>query len=153
VLVIAIVGLVALLRSRNKKAAETEWRRVVVPAFSDAQLARDSLLGGNAMSDDSELRGAVTVQAEKAAGALDRAASSAPDPQAGSAATSAAAALRGLAFAVEADRLLRQGTSAPTGTQLAQADEARRARNSELGAALARLSTRVGSAPHGTGAH
>jgi hypothetical protein len=64
-----------------------------------------------------------------------------------------AAALRGLAFAVEADRLLRQGTTAPTGTQLAQADEARRARNSELGAALARLSTRIGSKPHRTGSH
>ena len=153
VLVIAIVAVVALLRSRKRKAQETEWRRVVVPALSDAQLARDSLLSGNAMSDDSELRGAVTVQAEKAAGALDRAASSAPDPQAGSTATSAAAALRGLAFAVEADRLLRQGTSAPTGTQLAEADQARRARNSELGAALARLSTRVGSAPHSTGAN
>ena len=60
--------------------------------------------------------------------------------------------MRGLAFAVEADRLLRQGTSAPTGTQLAEADEARRARNSELNAALARLSTRVGSGPRGTGA-
>jgi hypothetical protein len=152
VLVIAIVGVVVLLRRRKKKLLESEWRRAVVPALSDAQLARDSLLSGNAMSDDPELRGAVTVQAERAAGALDRAASSAPDPQAGSQATSAAAALRGLAFAIEADRLLRQGSSAPTGTQLAEADEARRARTSELGAALVRLSTRVGSGPHGTGA-
>ena len=74
---------------------------------------------------------------EKAAVALERVARSAPDPQAAGMATEAAGALRGLAFAVEADRLLRQGASAPTGVQLAQADEARRARNSELSAALA----------------
>jgi hypothetical protein len=63
-------------------------------------------------------------------------------------ATAVATALRGLAFAVEADRLLRHGTSPPTGAQLAQADEARRARGSELSTALARLSTRIGSKPH-----
>ncbi len=67
----------------------------------------------------------------------------APDPQAGTAASSLADGLRGLAFAIEADRLLRHGTSAPTGIQLAQADEARRARTVELDAALARLSARV----------
>jgi hypothetical protein len=60
-------------------------------------------------------------------------------------ATAAAASLRGLAFAIEADRLLRHGTSAPSGVQLAQADDARRARGTELQAALVRLSTRVGS--------
>ncbi len=148
VLVIAIVVVVLLLRSRRRKSAEEAWRRAVVPALSDAQLARDSLLSGNATSADPELRGAVTAQAERAAVALDGAASSAPDPQAASAATSVAAALRGLAFAVEADRLLRQGTSAPSGVQLAEADEAKRARNAELSAALTRLSTRIGSAPH-----
>ena len=51
-------------------------------------------------------------------------------------ATTAAGALRGLAFAIEADRLLRHGTAAPTGMQLAEADEARRARSTELSAAL-----------------
>ena len=53
--------------------------------------------------------------------------------------------LRGLAFAIEADRLLRHGTSAPSGVQLAQADEARRARAAEMNTALARLSARIGS--------
>ena len=115
VLVIAIVLLAVLLRSRKRNPVEKEWRRAVVPALSDAQLARESLLSGNAVSDDSELRGAVSFQAEKAAVALERTASSAPDPQAGSMATSAAGALRGLAFAIEADRLLRHGTSAPSG--------------------------------------
>lgn len=124
---------------------EAEWRRLVVPAVSDAQLARESLLSGNAVSDDAEVRGAVAVQVERAAAALEGAARTPPDPAAGSLAGSAAGALRGLAFAVEADRLLRHGTAAPTGVQLAQADEARRARAAELNTSLARLSARIGT--------
>jgi hypothetical protein len=148
VLVLAIVLLAVLLRSRKKKAMEAAWHRAVVPALSDAQLARDAVLSDNAMSDDPGLRGQVEVQVEKAAAELERVVRSAPDPEAGNLATEAAAALRGLAFAVEADRLLRHGASAPSGVQLAQADEARRARTSDLSAALSRLSTSIGSAPH-----
>jgi len=147
VLVIAI-GLVAfLLSSRKKKGIEADWHRAVVPALSDAQLARDAVISDNAMSADPNLRGAVQVQVDRAATALERVARAAPDPHAAGLATEAAGSLRGLAFAVEADRLLHQGASAPTGVQLAEADEARRARNSELSAALSRLSTRIGAPP------
>jgi hypothetical protein len=147
VLVIAIVLVAILLAARKKKSAETRWRRMVVPALSDAQLARESLQSANAMSDDPELRASVEVQVERASAALERAVPGAPDLEAGSQATNAANALRGLAFAIEADRLLRHGASAPTGTQLAQADEARRARTVELNSALAGLSGRIGSPP------
>jgi hypothetical protein len=148
VVLAAAIALVAiLLRSRKKRAIEAEWHRAVVPALSDAQLARQSLVSGNAVSDDPEVRGAVGVQAERAAAALEHTVATAPDPHAGAMATAAAAALRGFAFAIEADRLLRHGTSAPSGVQLAQADEARRARSTELSAALARLSARIGSTP------
>ncbi len=146
VLLVAILVVALLMRARRRKALEAEWRRAVIPALSDAQLARESLVSGNAASEDSELRAAVAVQVERAAAALDGAARKAPDPDAGSLATAAAGDLRGLAFAIEADRLLRHGASAPTGIQLAQADEARRARGTELTTALARLSTRVASA-------
>jgi hypothetical protein len=147
VLVIAI-GLVALLlRSRKNKGIEADWHRAVVPALSDAQLARDAVISENAMSADPNLRGAVQVQVDRAAAELERVARAAPDPHAGGLATEAAGALRGLAFAVEADRLLHQGATAPTGVQLAEADEARRTRNSELSAALSRLSTRIGAPP------
>jgi hypothetical protein len=146
VLVIAIVAVAILLRSRKRRGIESEWRKAVVPALSDAQLARESLLSGQAGSEDPELRGAVDVQVERAAVALERTVAVAPDPQAGSMASAAAGALRGLAFAIEADRLLRHEAPAPSGVQLAQADEARRARGSELGTALARLSTRIGAA-------
>jgi hypothetical protein len=147
VLVLAIALVAILLAARKKKGAETRWRRAVVPALSDAQLARESLQSANAMSDDPELRASVEAQVERASAALERAVPGAPDPEAGSLATNAATALRGLAFAIEADRLLRHGASAPTGTQLAQADEARRARTVELNSALAGLSARIGSPP------
>ncbi len=144
VLVVAIGLVVLLLRSRKRRGAESDWNRSARPALSDAQLARASLLSGNAGSDDPEVRSAVQVQVDRAATALERAASGAPDAQAGAAAAAVASGLRGLAFAIEADRLLRHGTSAPSGVQLAEADEARRARTEELNAALSRLSTRVG---------
>jgi hypothetical protein len=143
VLVILIVVIALVLVARKKRGAEAEWRRAVVPALSDAQLARDALLSGNAESEDPEVRGAVAVQVERAATALDRSVRSAPDEQAGAMASAGAEAVRNLAFAIEADRLLRHGTSSPTGMQLAQADEARRSRGTELNTALARLSARI----------
>jgi hypothetical protein len=147
VLVLAIVLVVLLLAARRRRGVEAAWRKAVVPALSDAQLARASLLSGNAISDDAEVRGAVAIQVERAAVALEHTVATAPDAEAGGMATTAASGLRGLAFAIEADRLLRQGTAAPSGMQLAQADEARRARSSELTSALVRLSARIGSAP------
>jgi hypothetical protein len=147
VLVLAIGLVVLLLAARKRRGVEEAWRRAVVPALADAQLARASLLSDNAVSGDPEVRAAVAVQVERAAVALDHTERSAPDPEAGAMATTASGALRGLAFAIEADRLLRHGTAAPTGMQLAEADEARRARSAELTSALVRLSTRIGSAP------
>jgi hypothetical protein len=145
VLVLAIIGLVVVLAARRRRAVETAWRKAVIPALSDTQLARASLLSDNAVSGDSEVRGAVAVQVERAAVALEHTVPTAPDPDAGQMATTTAGALRGLAFAIEADRLLRHGTAAPTGMQLAEADEARRARSAELDTAMARLSARIGS--------
>ena len=144
VVVLLLIGLViALMVGRNRKTALDAWRRRALPALSDARLAREALLSASAQSDDAELRGAVSVQAERAAAALEQAGSTAPDPAAGGSATTAAGALRGLAFSIEADRLLRNGAAAPTGVQLAQADEARRDRDAELQGALARLQAHV----------
>jgi hypothetical protein len=147
VLVLAIVVVAVLLAARKRRGVEADWRRSVIPALSDAQLAREALLSGNAVSESAEVRAAVSVQVERAGVALDHAARSAPDPDAGTVASSAANSLRGLAFAIEADRLLRHGSASPTGEQLAQADQARRARTGELNTAVARLSTRIGSSP------
>ena len=114
-LVLAIGLVILLLAARRRRGVEAAWRRAVVPALSDSQLARASLLSDNAVSEDAEVRAAVAVQVERAAVALDHTVPTAPDPEAGAMATTAASALRGLAFAVEADRLLRHGTAAPTG--------------------------------------
>ena len=144
VVLVVLIGLVVLLMvSRSRKAALEGWRRRTRPALSDAELARDALLSPTAVSDDAELRGAVAVQVEKASTALERAGTTAPDPSAGGSATTAAGSLRGLAFAIEADRLLRHGAGAPTGEQLAQADQARRDRDTELQGALSRLRAHV----------
>jgi hypothetical protein len=151
VVVLLLIGLVIVLMvGRNKKSALDAWRRRALPALSDARLAREALLSPSAMSDDAELRSAVAVQADRAATALDQAASTSPDPTAGGSATTAAGALRGLAFAVEADRLLRNGAAAPSGAQLAEADAAHRDRDAELQGALARLQAHV-TPPSGKG--
>ncbi len=142
-LVLAIALVILLLVNRNRKSATDAWRRRTLPALTDARLAREALLSPSAIADDAELRGAVSVQVGKASDALEGAATSAPDPAAGGSATTAAGALRGLAFAIEADRLLRHGAGAPTGEQLAQADQARRDRDAELQSALARLQAHV----------
>ena len=140
VLLVALIGLVVLLMvSRNKKSALDVWRRRTLPALSDAKLAREALMSPTAVSADAELRAAVAVQVERASTALEQAGTSAPDPAPGGSAVTAAGSLRGLAFAVEADRLLRHGEGSPTGVQLAQADQARRDRDSELQGALSRL--------------
>jgi hypothetical protein len=143
VLVIAIVAVILLYVSQNKKSAADAWRRRALPALSDAKLAREALLSPSAVADDAELRAALAVQVERASTALEHAGSTAPDPSAGGSATTAAGALRGLAFAIEADRMLRHGAGTPTGVQLAQADQARRDRDAELQGAMARLQAHV----------
>jgi hypothetical protein len=144
-LVVAVILVVVLFRRRTKRQAVTEWHGSVLPAVVDARLARESLLSGNATSDNPELRGSVDIQVDRAARALEHATRFAPNEQARNATNAVAGSLRGLAFSIEADRLLRQGAASPSGMQLAEADEARRSRLSELDASLARLSSHLGA--------
>jgi hypothetical protein len=145
VVVLAVILVLVLLRRRKRTLAQGAWRRSVLPSVADAHLSRDALLSGNAMSDDPELRGSVEVQVDRAARALEQAALTAPDQAAQSATNAVARSLRGLAFAVEADRLLRHGAGTPTGVQLAEADDARRSRLAEFDRALSRLSALLGA--------
>ena len=145
-LVVAVILLVVLFQRRTKRQAVTYWRGSVLPAVVDARLARESLLSGNAMSDNPELRGSVDIQVDRAAQALEHASRHAPDEQAQNATDAVAGSLRGLAFAIEADRLLRHGAGSPSAMQLAETDEARRSRLSELDVALARISSHLGAA-------
>jgi|SRR5664280_934156 len=145
-LVVAVILVAVLFRRRTRRQAANDWRGTVLPAIVDARLARESLLSGSATSDNPELRGSVDIQVDRAARALEHATRYAPNEQAQNATDAVAGSLRGLAFAIEADRLLRQGAASPSGMQLAEADEARRSRLSELDTALARISPHLGAA-------
>ena len=149
-IVLAIV-LVALLIARNRRAGrEAAWSRSVLPALTAAELARELVLTQTA-EDDPQRRASVGVQVDEAVSALERAAASAPGEEERALCSRCAESLRGLAFAVEADRLLRSGGEHPTGAQLAAADAARRQRAGELDAALSQLRSVISpSSEHST---
>jgi hypothetical protein len=131
VIVLAIV-LVALLIARNRRQGQAaDWRRTTRPAATAAELARDLVLS-QSEHDDPQRRAQVAEQVDEAVDGLERAAASAPDDVTRGLCTRCAESLRGLAFAVEADHLMRSGGEHPTGDQLASADAARRHRSAEL---------------------
>jgi hypothetical protein len=76
---------------------------------------------------------------------LERTAAAAPDEAHRALCMRCADSLRGLAFAIEADHLMRSGGQTPTGEQLAAADSARRTRSAELTAALDDLKIAIAS--------
>jgi hypothetical protein len=139
VVILLAILLVVLLISRTKRQGRvTDWRRLVTPAITEAELARD-LVQSQAPTDDAERRASVNVQVDAAVTSLERAAASAPDEGLAGLCSRCAESLRGLAFAVEADHLMRSGGEHPTGAQLAAADAARRSRAAELETALGEL--------------
>jgi hypothetical protein len=139
VVLVLAAALVAVLIARNRRQGrQAEWRRSVGPAISAAELARDLVLS-QTEADDPQRRANVGVQVDEAVAGLERAATAAPDEASGALCTRCAESLRGLAFAVEADHLMRSGGEHPTGDQLASADAAKRNRAAELAASLAEL--------------
>ena len=148
VLVAVIVTVLVLaLRRRNRLEAEATWRRQTAGVLDGARLARELLPASGRDIPDPVRWQVVRDQVEAAAVDLERAAASAPAPDAAGAAGTTADALRNLVFALEADRLLRDGTRPPTPEALAQADATCRARAAELDAGLARLDALVHPAP------
>lgn len=142
VIVLAIV-LVSLLITRNRKQGRAaDWRRSVGPVITAAELARDLVLS-QTENDDQQRRSQVAVQVDEAVDGLERAAASTPDDMSRGLCTRCAESLRGLAFAIEADHLMRSGGQHPTGDQLASADAARRHRSAELDEALFDLKAAV----------
>ena len=143
VVVVLAAGLVALLIARSKRQGrEADWQRSVRPAIAAAELARD-LVTSQTEADDPQRRASVGVQVDEAVDGLERCADSAPDDITRGMCTRSSESLRGLAFAVEADHLLRSGGEHPTGEQLAAADAARRNRAAELEGALMELKAAV----------
>ena len=135
--VIALAALlVGLLIARTRRQGrEVDWDRSVVPAVTAAELAASSILS-QTNADDAQHRATVAVQVDDAVDGLERAAAAAPDEANRALCMRCADSLRGLAFAVEADHLMRSGGQTPTGEQLASADSARRNRSAELNRAL-----------------
>ena len=128
--------LVGLLIARSRRQGrEVDWDRSVLPALTAAELARE-LVQSLTSEDDEQHRATVGVQVDDAVDGLERAAAAAPDETHRSLCMRCANSLRGLAFAVQADYLLRSGGRTPTGEQLASADSARRNRAAELNTAL-----------------
>ena len=138
-----IIVLVRMRQSRNR--AEHAWRADAARTGDNAALAR-SMLDDEARPgeiEDATHRATVRDRVEAVAASLDRLAATAPDDSGRQSATNAAESLRGLAFAHEAERLLREAPTPPTADQLAGADHTRRTRAGELDAALARLRERA----------
>jgi hypothetical protein len=142
--VIALAAiLVGLLITRTRRQGrEVDWERSVRPAVTAAELARELVLS-QSDADDAQRRANVGVQVDDAVEGLERAAATAPDEPHRTLCMRCADSLRGLAFAVEADHLMRSGGATPTGEQLASADSARRNRSAELNAALADLKVAI----------
>src|ERR1700683_2721566 len=139
VVIALLVLFVGLLIARSRRQGrEVDWDRSVRPALTAAELARELILS-QTDADDAQHRATVAVQVDDAVDGLERAAAAAPDEAHRSLCMRCANSLRGLAFAVEADHLLRSGGKTPTGEQLASADSARRNRSAELNAALEEL--------------
>ena len=142
VIVVAVI-LVALLIARSRRQGRAaDWERSVRPAVTAAELARELILS-QSDADDDQRRATVAAQVDEAVDGLERAADSAPDETYRALSRRSADSLRGLAFAVEADHLMRSGGATPTGEQLASADSARRNRSAELDAALEDLKVAI----------
>jgi hypothetical protein len=134
-----IIIAIALIRRNNRIRALQAWRQHSESALDAARLAANLLPRSGQDVPDLAHWQDVRERVEQAAQALERSSASAPTEEGALAATTAAETLRGLFFALDSDRLLRDGAVAPTTEQLVQADAVTRARRTDLDNALARL--------------
>jgi hypothetical protein len=147
VIAVAAVVVLALLigvlvAGRRRRRAYSAWVPSARTALDSATAARDLLLSEPADAD-AATHEAIRAKVSEAARMLDGVSARGPDEEARTASRDAAEELRGLLFAVEAQRLLPTGRTPPTADQLAQADLQRRTRESELERAMVRLGRRV----------
>ena len=147
---ILVTLIVMVVRRHGQKEAELAWRRDTIGVLDGARLARDLLPASGSAIVDTGHWGSVRERVEQAAQGLDRAGAAALSNEDASAARTTAEALRGVVFALEADRLLRDGAQAPSPEQLGQADAAYRARAADLDTALGRLDALVTPRPDDT---
>ena len=114
------------------------------PVLVQATMVRDRLVG--APQPDPAGRAAISEQLQSVTSSLTRVANSAPTDEFSAAANAVSENLRGLSFAQEASDLLRSGPAAPSGEQLAKADQDTRTQLAQLDAAIAGLRAQMGQA-------
>ena len=136
------LAIVLILLARSRRAARAAWTAAARPALQEVASVRD-LLQDPATRATTEGRESVDSQVSRAEATLDQLMTTAPDDVSRIATSTTASSLRGLLFAVEAERLLNSGDSPPTADQLVDADEAHRTRSRDLDAALHRLSALI----------
>ena len=112
VIVVAAILVGLLIARTRRKGRVVDWERSVRPVVAAAELARDLVLS-QSDADDDQRRATVAAQADEAVDGLERAAASAPDGTHRALCMRCAESLRGLAFAVEADHLMRSGARPP----------------------------------------
>jgi hypothetical protein len=134
-----LIAVILLIQRNNRIRALQAWRRDSESALDAALLALNLLPPSGQDVPDPAHWQAVRAQVEQAAQALERSSVSAPTEEGGRAATTTAETLRGLFFALDSDRLLRDGAIPPTPEQLVQADAVTRARRADVEHALAQL--------------
>ena len=121
-LLVAIGSAIYLLASRHSSHAHDEqaWRARLVSVRRDAGVTRDLLDAAAAAGTtiDAARLGSLRRQVDATSLNLGELATTAPDEVARSRVGDVAEALRGYVFALEAENLLRSGTSAPTAEAL-----------------------------------
>ncbi len=138
-----VTGLILLLLARSRRQAMAAWVAQARPAYDHATLTRTLLLSDAAHDPGS--RQSVHAEVDRVTTELQTLADSAPNQEAQRATTSVSEALRGLAFAGEAERLMYEAVPGPTGEQLAQADQSRRTQVAQLDTALSALQRQFGA--------
>jgi hypothetical protein len=141
-LLLVVLALILVLRSRSRRRTSETWKIEAEPVLTQVAMIRDRLV--TAQGQDSAGRSAINEQLQSVTSSLARVANSAPTEELTAAANAVGENLRGLSFAQEASDLLRAGPTAPSGEQLARADEASRTQLTRLDAAMASLRAQMG---------
>jgi hypothetical protein len=120
----AAAMVIILLVRRSRQRAVQAWRDKTRGTVEAVVLVQRLLPTSGGDSTPAAHWEGVRARVADATRLLERAAADAPTSETRRAATSCADALHAAAFAVDADRLLREGSRTPTGSELAGADTA-----------------------------
>jgi hypothetical protein len=146
----ALITMWVVIR-QNANRDKGEWTDAAASALRDADLTRDMLAGEARPGDteDATRLNAVRDTVERVATDFERLAVTAPDEDARRNSIALATSLRGYFFALQAEQLLHDAPTAPTGEQLAAADATRRTRVADLDSSIAAIRAYVTPKPAG----